>query len=173
MDTTKSYIKIFDITQENAEDFEFDFNTYDSDLLTELVPDQGDWGSLTWGIELEEYEYNTRDQIIFLTLDTKWEPPIKWLKNASIGTHYFENNAGAVINTAISIYSHGVMRVRDDSKIKISSLDLDATLTANSLEDALIQEGPFGLVQSLMHVVQPKYGFELCLTGCGSMGSAR
>ena len=91
MDATKSYIKIFDITQENAEDFEFDFNTYDSDLLTQLVPDQGDWGNLAWGIELEEYEYNARDQIIFLTLDTKWEAPVEWLKNASIGTHYFEN----------------------------------------------------------------------------------
>ena len=91
MNATKSYIKIFDITQGVAEDFEFDFPTYDSDLLNQLVPNQDDWGDLTWGIELEEYEYNARDQIMFLTLDTKWEPPIEWLKNASIGTHYFEN----------------------------------------------------------------------------------
>ena len=28
---------------------------------------------------------------MFMTLDTKWEPPIDWLKNASIGTHYFQN----------------------------------------------------------------------------------
>ena len=85
MNATKSYIKIFDITQGAAEDFEFDFPTYDSDLLNQLVPNQDDWGDLTWGIELEEYEYNARDQIMFLTLDTKWEPPIEWLKNASIG----------------------------------------------------------------------------------------
>jgi D-glycero-alpha-D-manno-heptose-7-phosphate kinase len=86
-------------------------------------------------------------------------------------THYFENSAGAVVNTAVSIYSHAVMRVRDDSKIKISSLDLDATLTADSLEDALIQKGSFGLVQSLMHVGQPKYGFELCLNSDFPLGS--
>ena len=86
-------------------------------------------------------------------------------------THYFENSTGAVINTAVSIYSHGVMRVRDDTKIIIRSLDLGATLTASSLEDALVKKGPFGLIQSLMHVVQPKYGFELCLNSDFPVGS--
>lgn len=91
MDATKSYIKVFDITQENAEDFEFEFNTHDSELLSQLVPNQGDWGDLTWGIELEEYEYSARDQTMFMTLDTKWEAPIDWLKNASLGAPYFQN----------------------------------------------------------------------------------
>jgi len=86
-------------------------------------------------------------------------------------THYFANSSGAVINTAVSIYSHGVMRVREDSKIIISSLDLNAKLTANNLEDALCQVGPFGLIQSLLHVVQPKYGFELCLNSDFPVGS--
>lgn len=92
-------------------------------------------------------------------------------------THYFSDNSGAVINSAISIYSHGVMRVRDDSKIIIRSLDLGATLTADDLNDAISQKGPFGLIQSLLHVVRPKYGFELCLhsdfpVGSGLGGSA-
>ena len=43
-------------------------------------------------------------------------------------THYFEKSSGAVINSTVSIYSHGTMRVRDDSKIIISSLDLNETL---------------------------------------------
>jgi len=86
-------------------------------------------------------------------------------------THYFTATAGAVINAAISIYSHGVMRIRSDSKIIISSLDLGATLTADSLEDALSQEGPFGLIQSILHVVQPTFGFELSLNSDFSVGS--
>lgn len=86
-------------------------------------------------------------------------------------THYFENNSGAVINTAVSIYSHGVMRVRDDSKIIIRSSDLGATLEASSLEDALLHKGPFGLIQSLLHVVQPSYGFELNLNSDFPVGS--
>jgi D-glycero-alpha-D-manno-heptose-7-phosphate kinase len=86
-------------------------------------------------------------------------------------THYFENSSGAVINTAISIYSHATLRVRSDSKIIISSLDLDAKLIANDLKDALSQVGPFGLVQSLIHIVQPKNGFELFLNSDFPVGS--
>ncbi len=86
-------------------------------------------------------------------------------------THYFKNRSGAVINAAVSIYSHATMRVRDDSKVIVSSLDLGVTLTANNLEDALTQKGPFGLIQSLLHVVQPKYGFELCLNSDFPVGS--
>ena len=86
-------------------------------------------------------------------------------------THYFENNPGAVINTAVSIYSHAAMKVRSDSKIIIKSLDLNAELIANDLEDALEKKGDFGLIQSLLHVVQPKYGFELYLNSDFPIGS--
>lgn len=86
-------------------------------------------------------------------------------------THYFKARSGAVINSAISIYSHGVMMVRSDSKIKIVSQDLGATLVADSLEDALSQKGPFGLIQSILHVVQPSFGFELLLNSDFSVGS--
>lgn len=86
-------------------------------------------------------------------------------------THYFENNYGAVINSAVSIYSHGSMRIRDDSKIIINSLDLNKTLSANNLEEALLKNDYFGLIQSLLHVVQPKYGFELSLNSDFPLGS--
>ena len=86
-------------------------------------------------------------------------------------THYFEHSSGAVINTAVSIYSHAVMRVRGDSKIIISSLDLNATLYAEDLKDALSQEGSFGLIQSLLHVIRPEFGFELCLNSDFPVGS--
>ena len=86
-------------------------------------------------------------------------------------THYFEHNSGAVINTAISIYCHCVMRVRDDASIIINSLDLGATLIADNLEDAISQDGPFGLIQSLLHVVRPTHGFELSLNSDFPVGS--
>ena len=86
-------------------------------------------------------------------------------------THYFEHNSGAVINTAVSIYSHGVMKVRRDSKIIINSLDLRGTLKARDLDHALSQKGKFGLIQSLLHVVRPNYGFELFLRSDFPIGS--
>jgi D-glycero-alpha-D-manno-heptose-7-phosphate kinase len=92
-------------------------------------------------------------------------------------THYFLNKDGAVINTTISIYSHATMRVREDTKIKIISSDLNASLIANNLEDALLQDGPFGLIQAILQAVKPEYGFELLLdsdfpVGSGLGGSA-
>ena len=86
-------------------------------------------------------------------------------------THYFKARSGAVINSAITIYSHGVMMVRSDSKIKIVSQDLGATLIADNLEDALSHKGTFGLIQSILHVVQPTFGFELSLNSDFSVGS--
>ena len=92
-------------------------------------------------------------------------------------THYFSNISGAVLNTAISIYAHATMKVRNDNKIVISSLDLGETLAANSLEDALLHEGSFGLIQSLLRVVKPQFGFDLVIhsdfpVGSGLGGSA-
>ena len=37
MDSTKSFVKVYNITPDVAEDFEFDFTVDSSDLLTELV----------------------------------------------------------------------------------------------------------------------------------------
>lgn len=90
MDATQSHVKIYNITPEVAEDFEFDYDTTCSDLLTELVPELDNWGGIGW-MELEEYEYNPHDQTMHFTLETKWAPPTEWVRNASLGTHYFQN----------------------------------------------------------------------------------
>jgi len=86
-------------------------------------------------------------------------------------THYFSEHSGAVINSAISLYSHATMELRNDAKIIINSSDLNAKLVANDLEDALSQAGPFGLIQSLLSVIRPQYGFVLHLNSDFSVGS--
>jgi len=90
MEATRTHVKIYNISPEQAEDFEFDYDVATSDLLSELVPDLDDWANVGW-MELEEYEYNISDNTMHLTLETKWEAPINWLQAASTGTHYFEN----------------------------------------------------------------------------------
>jgi hypothetical protein len=90
MDATKTYIKIYDISPPEAEDFEFDFTSNDSDLFTELVPNLNLWGEIGW-MELEEYEYNPHNNMMHLTLETKWDAPTRWLQQASCDTSYFEN----------------------------------------------------------------------------------
>lgn len=78
-------------------------------------------------------------------------------------THYFAGEGGAVINTTISLYSHATLRLRDDEKIIIHSLDLGECLCADNLEAALKQEGNFGLIQALLKAIHPDFGFELYL----------
>lgn len=78
-------------------------------------------------------------------------------------THYFSSEFGAVINATISIYSHATLRLRDDKKIIIRSLDLGECLCADNLQTALQQEGRFGLIQSLLKSIYPDFGFELYL----------
>lgn len=79
-------------------------------------------------------------------------------------THYFSGrDGGAVINTTISIYSHATLRVRNDEKIIIHSLDLGETLQAESLDNALLQKNRFGLIQALLRAINPDFGFELFL----------
>ena len=95
MDSTKSYVTIYNIPAEVAEDFEFDYDTEgvtegSHDILTELVPQLEQWGDIGW-MEIEEYEYNPTTQRLHLTLETKWQPPVRWLQQASHNCTYFEN----------------------------------------------------------------------------------
>ena len=79
-------------------------------------------------------------------------------------THFFSGEtSGAVINATIASYSHALLRIRDDQKITIKSMDLDATLEANTLDEALSAKGEFGLLQALLKLVSPNFGFELYL----------
>ena len=78
-------------------------------------------------------------------------------------THFFSDGIGAVINATISFYSHATLHIRDDSKIIINSLDLNATLKADNLEELLKAPGDFGLIQAVIKTVNPERGFELDL----------
>ena len=62
MDSTKSFIRVYGITPEQAEEFEYDHTISGcdpcTDLATTLVPDQRDHGNLAWGVrDAEDYEY--------------------------------------------------------------------------------------------------------------------
>ena len=86
-------------------------------------------------------------------------------------THFFAENGGAVINTTISLYSHATLRVRDDQRIAMHSLDLGEVLECADLSTCLAQTGRFGLVQALLSVVRPEFGFDLFVHSDYPMGS--
>ena len=47
---------------------------------------------------------------------------------------YFNDNKAAVINATISLYSHATLKIRNDEKIIIHSLDLNDKIEFESLE---------------------------------------
>ncbi len=86
-------------------------------------------------------------------------------------THYFAQDGGAVVNTTISLYSHATLRLRDDGRICVHSLDLGQRFEAENLAHALEQTGRFGLFQALLRTVRPEFGFELFVHSDFPMGS--
>ncbi len=79
-------------------------------------------------------------------------------------THYFSSaDGGAVINSTISLYSHATLRIREDDRIIVRSLDLNETLEADDLPSALARDSRFGLIQALLRAISPDFGFELFL----------
>ena len=90
MDATKSFVKVYGISPEEVEDFEFDFSVDSNDLLTELVPELSKWEDIGW-MELDEYEYNPREQAMHFILETKWLPPVSWLEQMSKSSFCFQN----------------------------------------------------------------------------------
>ena len=91
MESTKNYVTIYDISFTEAEDFEFTFSTGNTEMLLQLVPGLDDWGGLSWGIELEDYEYNQSNEQMHFILETQGEIPTQWLRNASLGAACFQN----------------------------------------------------------------------------------
>jgi len=82
-------------------------------------------------------------------------------------THYFSSETGergAVINSTISLYSHATLRVRDDDRVFINSLDLGKSLEAENLKVLLsIENNEFRLIQSILKAISPDFGFNLYL----------
>jgi len=78
-------------------------------------------------------------------------------------TQFFSGQDGAVINTTISLYSHATLRMRTDSKVNVHSLDLQESLHAENLSDALQGNDRFSLIQAILKTVNPDFGFDLYL----------
>ena len=91
-------------------------------------------------------------------------------------TAYFSKINGAVINTAISIYSHATLKIRSDEKVIINSLDLKSNIECDNLDAFFKEDKKFGLIQSVIKTIMPKSGFELCLYSdypmCSGLGGS-
>jgi D-glycero-alpha-D-manno-heptose-7-phosphate kinase len=78
-------------------------------------------------------------------------------------THFFSDCDGAVISTTISVYSHASLRMREDEKIRVTSLDLMDSFEIESIDELGGISEKFGLIKSLLTTIKPNFGFELHL----------
>lgn len=85
-------------------------------------------------------------------------------------THYFDANGGVVINATINRFAHATLRQRDNGSICVVSHDLGETLQADSLAD-LPHEGSLQLIRSLIHLIEPSFGFDLEVSADFPVGS--
>ena len=92
-------------------------------------------------------------------------------------THYFvKNDVGVVMNATVKMYSHSSLRKRNDKKIIIDSRDLDLHIELDELD--LLSEIPkMQLINSLLKLINPTFGFDLSIysdfpVGSGLGGSA-
>ncbi len=76
---------------------------------------------------------------------------------------YFSENVGAVINATISLYSHATLKIRDDLKVFINSLDLNESIQFEDLNRLFEYKGKLALIQAVIKAIKPPFGFELFL----------
>ena len=76
-------------------------------------------------------------------------------------TNYFDGNKGATLNTTISLYSHALLKMRKDSIVTVNSLDLKSKIESKSLNELLVLKNSFGLIQAILKMINPDYGFDL------------
>ena len=93
-------------------------------------------------------------------------------------THFFIKDKGAVINATISIFSHALLKQRNDKRIFIRSHDLETDWSFDDIDEVFsIVDTKFNLFQSLLKAIKPTYGFELLVysdfpNGSGLGGSS-
>ena len=79
-------------------------------------------------------------------------------------TNYFTGEAGAVISSTISLFSHATLTVRQDRRLKIHSRDLGLTITLDDVNDLQGADEPkFGLILAVLNLIKPDFGFDLTL----------
>lgn len=86
-------------------------------------------------------------------------------------THYFvKNEVGAVMNATIKLYSHASLKKRCDQKVTITSTDLNERVQLENLED-LEKYPKMLLINSLLKLIKPGFGFDLSLSSDFPIGS--
>lgn len=85
-------------------------------------------------------------------------------------TYYFVDRPGLVLSTTVALYSHATLIPNLNKEINIYSADLETHASYPSLMN-LLESRKNGLLESVISVVQPTYGFDLYVRSDFPVGS--
>lgn len=106
-----------------------------------------------------------------LIVRSKAPARISFAGGGSDVTHFFASDDGAVLNATISLYCHVSLRPLSTKEITIESLDLNETKNFDSKEDFLSKSDNFDLFRSVIELINPDFGFHMCLHSDFPIGS--
>ena len=75
-------------------------------------------------------------------------------------SNYFMKYNGSCLTSAISLYSYATLRIRDDSKIIINSLNPNSKLKFKNINE-INYNGKLDLVKGVIKILKPEFGFDL------------
>ncbi len=83
---------------------------------------------------------------------------------------FFTKHNSFILNATINLYSYATLKIRNDSKIKFVSHDLNIEESFNSIAE-IHSSKSLSLVKSIVDILNPPFGFELTTRSDVSVGS--
>ena len=100
----RTYVTVYEFTPTDFANLDRAVHIESSDFFEEVVPFKHEWGDV-FHIELEDLEYDERNNQLTFICETKWHTPSQWLKAAS-STPFF--NGKLILAAGISSYENHV-----------------------------------------------------------------
>ena len=92
-------------------------------------------------------------------------------------SEFFTKHNSTILNATINLFSYATLKIRDDSIVKLNSIDLSIDETFDSIHELRSSDSKLDLIRSVIDVLNPPFGFELTTrsdvpVGSGLGGSA-
>ena len=83
----RTYVTVYNFTGKDFANLDKSVTIESSDLFEQIVPFRHEWGDIAH-IELEDLEFDERNNQLTFTCETKWHTPKEWLRAASCTPHF-------------------------------------------------------------------------------------
>jgi len=98
----RTYVTVYNFDEKDLSLLDKGASLGGSQFFKDVVPLGHEWGDVAH-IELEDLEFQARDQRLTFTCETKWKSPVRWLQAAS-STQFFENKL--IIAASVNRYEN-------------------------------------------------------------------